>query len=53
MYLVLMLIVFAMIAPLVLYASPLILYLGPLVLLIIIVSALVASRDDSTHATGR
>ena len=53
MYLVLMLIVFALLAPLVLYASPVILYIGPFVLLGIVISYLVAHRDDGGHAAGR
>jgi predicted membrane chloride channel (bestrophin family) len=53
MYLVLMLIVFALLAPLVLFASPVILYIGPFVLLGIVISYLVAHRDNGSHAAGR
>ena len=53
MYLILMLIVFALLAPLVLFASPVILYVGPLVLLGIVISFLVARRDGGGRAVGR
>jgi hypothetical protein len=53
MYLVLMLIVFALLAPLVLFASPLILYLGPLVLLVIAISLFGARHKGGTHVARR
>ena len=53
MYLVLMLIVFALMAPLVLFASPVILYVGPLVLLVIVISLIVAKHKNGTHVARR
>ena len=52
MPLLLIIVGFALMAPLVLFASPVILYIGPLALLAVVISLLIARHHNGGHATG-